>query len=59
MAEKKRRKAKPVVQELDMVEHASRLRALQPESWEILKKGMAWLAALVLISALAWLALAR
>ena len=59
MARKKSREKKPVRQELDMVEHAARLRALPAGPWDVLKKLVIWLAAGILLSALGWLALGR
>ena len=59
MARKKSPVKKPVKQELDMAEHAARLRAIPLEPWNTLRKVVIWLAAGILLCALGWLALGR
>ncbi|MBN1594850.1 hypothetical protein JW933_02885 [candidate division FCPU426 bacterium] len=59
MTKRKRRLKKPFKQELDMVEHASRLRALPGGSWETVRGLFVWLAVGIILSALGWLALGR
>ncbi|MCD4812070.1 hypothetical protein K8S19_00030 [bacterium] len=59
MATKKRRLRKPVNQELDMADHASRLRSLPANPWEAARGILIWLAAGVVLFALGWLALGR
>ena len=59
MAKKSRRPQKPLQQELDMVEHAHRMRLLSGTTWDTVKSVLIWLAAGILIFALGWLALGR
>jgi hypothetical protein len=59
MARRKSRVKKPVKQELDIAEHAAKLRAIPVGPWDTLRKLIIWLAAGILLSALGWLALGR
>ncbi|MEW6517545.1 MAG: hypothetical protein AB1439_11665 [candidate division FCPU426 bacterium] len=59
MAKRRRQEAKDVQQELDLAEHAARLRALPGTPWEALRTLAVWVAAGILMFALAWLALGR
>jgi len=59
MARRVCRPKKEVKQELDMAEHASRLRALPGGPWELARSVLIWLAAGIILFALGWLALGR
>lgn len=59
MAKRLGRSRKAVKQELDMADHAARLRAIPGNPWEIIRGLIIWLAAGVLLFALVWLALGR
>jgi hypothetical protein len=59
MAKKKNKSKNKAVLELDMVEHAQRLRAIPGSSWEIIKTLLVWLGAVIILSALLWLTLGR
>jgi hypothetical protein len=55
-AKKSRKKA---VQELQLTEHAARLRSLPGSAGEMLKTVLIWVAAGIVLMALAWLTLGR
>lgn len=59
MAKRRKRVPKDVQQELDLAEHTARLRALPGAPWEMLRTLVVWVAAGILLFALAWLALGR
>lgn len=59
MVQKKQGKKKPVKQELDMVEHSARLRAIPSGSWEAFKRWVIVITAGVVLVALMVLALGR
>ncbi len=59
MAKRRKRIPKDVQQELDLAEHTARLRALPGTPWEALRTLTVWIAAAILLFALAWLALGR
>ncbi len=59
MARKRNKNKNKAVQELDMTEHANRLRAIPGGLGEMIKTVLIWLAAGVILSALAWLTLGR
>jgi hypothetical protein len=50
---------KTIKQDIDMIEHASRLRALPGGTWEAVRRILVWLAAGVILFTLGWLALSR
>lgn len=59
MAKRVRRPKKPIKQDLDMAEHANRLRSLSGAPGEMLRSVLIWLAAGIILFALGWLALGR
>ncbi len=59
MTKQKARRRREVKQELDMAEHATRLRSIPAGTGEFLRQVLIWIAAGVLLFALGWLALVR
>ena len=59
MARKTNKHKNQAVQELDMTEHASRLRSIPDSAGEMIKTILIWVAAGIVLMALAWLTLGR
>jgi hypothetical protein len=59
MARKTNKNKHKAVQELDMTEHAARLRSIPGSASEMIKTVLIWVAAGIVLMALAWLTLGR
>jgi hypothetical protein len=56
---KRVRPKKPIKQELDMAEHANRMRSLSGSPGDMMRGVLVWLAAGIILFALGWLAIGR
>jgi hypothetical protein len=59
MARKTNKNKNKAVQELDMTEHAARLKSIPGSAKEMIKTVLIWVAAGIVLMALSWLTLGR